>query len=121
MPGMIPAGFTLSDAVSRRTGLPPWQARRFCPRHWRRAHAPDITLRFSHVVAEETPKGLAANRFKVLVEQRSGGRIGVQVFPNAQLYGDHDEMQALQLGAVDLRGALAVQVWPHRPAGIRAV
>lgn len=64
--------------------------------------APEITLRFSHVVAEETPKGLAANRFKVLVEQRSGGRIGVQVFPNAQLYGDSDEMQALQLGAVDL-------------------
>lgn len=63
---------------------------------------PEITLRFSHVVAEETPKGLAANRFKVLVAQRSGGRIGVQVFPNAQLYGDHDEMQALQLGAVDL-------------------
>ncbi|PIW09067.1 MAG: C4-dicarboxylate ABC transporter [Comamonadaceae bacterium CG_4_9_14_0_8_um_filter_60_18] len=63
---------------------------------------PDITLRFSHVVAEETPKGLAANRFKVLVEQRSGGRIGVQVYPNAQLYGDLDEMQALQLGAVDM-------------------
>jgi len=63
---------------------------------------PEITLRFSHVVAEETPKGMAASRFKVLVEQRSGGRIGVQVYPNAQLYGDHDEMQALQLGAVDL-------------------
>ena len=63
---------------------------------------PGITLRFSHVVAEETPKGLAANRFKALVELRSGGRIGVQVFPNAQLYGDHDEMQALQLGAVDM-------------------
>ena len=63
---------------------------------------PGITLRFSHVVAEETPKGLAASRFKVLLEQRSGGRIEVRVFPNAQLYGDHDEMQALQLGAVDL-------------------
>lgn len=63
---------------------------------------PDITLRFSHVVAEETPKGLAANRFKALLEQRSAGRMGVQVFPNAQLYSDHDEMQALQLGAVDL-------------------
>lgn len=63
---------------------------------------PEITLRFSHVVAQETPKGLAANRFKALVEQRSDGRIGVQVFPNAELYGDHDEMQALQLGAVDL-------------------
>jgi len=66
------------------------------------ATKPDITLRFSHVVAEETPKGVAARRFKELVEQRSGGRIGVQVFPNAQLYGDHDEIQALQLGAVDL-------------------
>ena len=66
------------------------------------ASSPEITLRFSHVVAEETPKGLAANRFKVLVEQRSDGRIGVQVFPNAQLYGDADEMQALQFGAVDL-------------------
>ena len=61
-----------------------------------------ITLRFSHVVAEETPKGLAANRFKALVEQRSDGRIGVEVFPDAQLYGDADEIQALQLGAVDL-------------------
>jgi C4-dicarboxylate-binding protein DctP len=66
------------------------------------ATRPQINLRFSHVVADETPKGLAVNLFKVLVEQRSGGRIGVQVFPNAQLYGDADEMQALQLGAVDL-------------------
>lgn len=68
----------------------------------RAATRPDITLRFSHVVAEATPKGLAANRFKALVEQRSGQRIAVQVFPNARLYGDLDEMQALQLGAVDL-------------------
>jgi C4-dicarboxylate-binding protein DctP len=64
--------------------------------------SPRLTLRFSHVVAEETPKGLAATRFKALVEQRAGGRIAVQIFPNAQLYGDHDEMRALQLGAVDL-------------------
>jgi C4-dicarboxylate-binding protein DctP len=61
-----------------------------------------VTLRFSHVVAEETPKGLAANRFKLLVEQRSGGRVQVLIYPDAQLYGDHDEMQALQLGAVDM-------------------
>lgn len=61
-----------------------------------------VTLRFSHVVAEETPKGLAAQRFKQLVEQRAGGRIQVLVYPNAELYGDDDEMQALQLGAVDM-------------------
>ncbi len=59
-------------------------------------------MRFSHVVAEETPKGLAARHFKTLVELRSAGRIEVQLFPNAQLYGDHNEMQALQLGAVDM-------------------
>jgi len=61
-----------------------------------------ITLRLSHVVAEDTPKGQAASRFKALVEDRSSGRITVQIFPNGQLYGDHDEMQALQLGAVEL-------------------
>jgi C4-dicarboxylate-binding protein DctP len=61
-----------------------------------------LTLRFSHVVAEETPKGLAVMRFKALAEQRSGGRIQVLTYPDAQLYGDHDEMQALQLGAVEM-------------------
>jgi len=63
---------------------------------------PALTLRFSHVVADDTPKGLAVNRFKALAEQRSNGRIQVQIFPGAQLYGDHDEMQALQLGAVEM-------------------
>jgi len=61
-----------------------------------------MTLRFSHVVARETPKGLAANHFSALVAQRSGGRLAIEVFPNGELYGDDDEMQALQLGAVDL-------------------
>ncbi|MCM2341361.1 TRAP transporter substrate-binding protein [Rhodoferax sp.] len=93
---------SLPDAVSRRTWLAALAGVAALPRRAGAAATPEITLRFSHVVAEETPKGLAANRFKVLVEQRSGSRIGVQVFPNAQLYGDHDEMQALQLGAVDL-------------------
>ncbi len=61
-----------------------------------------VTLRFSHVVAQQTPKGLAALRFQQLVEQRSGARIRVLLYPDAQLYGDDDEMQALQLGAVDM-------------------
>ncbi len=61
-----------------------------------------LTIRFSHVVAEDTPKGLAALRFQALVQQRASGRIQVLVYPAARLYGDHDEMQALQLGAVDM-------------------
>lgn len=61
-----------------------------------------LTVRLSHVVAEDTPKGLAARRFQALVQQRSEGRIAVAVHPGARLYGDHDEMQALQLGAVEI-------------------
>lgn len=60
------------------------------------------TIRLSHVVAPQTPKGLALQRFEELVEQRSGGRIQVEIYPNSKLYGDADEMQALQLGAVDM-------------------
>jgi C4-dicarboxylate-binding protein DctP len=61
-----------------------------------------LHIRFSHVVAEDTPKGLAANRFKVLVDQRSAGRIRVTVYPDARLYRDDDEMEALRLGAVEM-------------------
>ncbi|MGK2849532.1 MAG: DctP family TRAP transporter solute-binding subunit [Candidatus Limnocylindrales bacterium] len=54
-----------------------------------------ITVRFSHVVAENTPKGIAARRFADLVNERSAGRIEVQVFPNSSLYADGEEFQAL--------------------------
>ena len=67
-----------------------------------RADAPQYTVRFSHVVAEDTPKGLAAVRFRALVQQRSAGRIDVAIFPMGELYSDYDEMQALQLGAVEI-------------------
>lgn len=65
------------------------------------AHA-RLLIRFAHVVAEDTPKGLTAQRFKELVEQRSGGEIVVEVYPSARLYGDRDEMEALQIGAVEM-------------------
>ena len=45
---------------------------------------------------------MAVERFRALVGHRSGGRIQVAVYPDARLYGDHDEMQALQLGAVEM-------------------
>ena len=61
-----------------------------------------VTIRLSHVVARQTPKGLALERFGELVRTRSQGRIDVVVYPNSLLFGDADEMQALQLGAVDM-------------------
>ncbi|MGQ0708897.1 MAG: DctP family TRAP transporter solute-binding subunit [Rhodoferax sp.] len=72
---------------------------------WPCAHAAapqGITIRLSHVVAHQTPKGLALQRFKERVQSLSEGRIQVVLYPNSVLYGDADEMQALQLGAVDM-------------------
>jgi C4-dicarboxylate-binding protein DctP len=64
--------------------------------------AASTTIRLSHVVARDTPKGLTMERFRSLVEMRSDQRIRVQIYPQGELYGDHDEMQALQLGAIDM-------------------
>jgi len=61
-----------------------------------------IIIKFSHVVAENTPKGLAARRFADLVSDKSKGRIQVEVFPNGQLVGDEAEIQALLDGQVHL-------------------
>lgn len=59
-----------------------------------------IIFTFSHVVAENTPKGLAANKFADLVNEKSGGKIKIEVFPNGSLYSDIEEIEALQNGDV---------------------
>ena len=53
------------------------------------AQAP-IVIKFSHVVAPDTPKGKGALRFKELAEQRTNGRVKVEIYPNSQLYKDKD-------------------------------
>jgi len=65
------------------------------------AQAP-IIIKFSHVVAPDTPKGKGAQRFKELAEQRTGGKVKVEVYPNSQLYKDKEELEALQLGSVQM-------------------
>ena len=61
-----------------------------------------IVIKFSHVVATNTPKGLAAERFKELAEKYTGGKVKVEIYPNSQLYKDKEELEALQLGAVQM-------------------
>ncbi len=78
------------------------------------AQAP-IVIKFSHVVAPDTPKGMAANRFKQLAEERTGGRVRVDVYPNSQLYKDGEEIDALQLGAVQM---LAPSMSKFGPLGL---
>lgn len=61
-----------------------------------------IVIKFSHVVAENTPKGLAARRFAALVKERTGGLLEVQVFPNSSLYKDGEEFDALRRNEVQI-------------------
>jgi C4-dicarboxylate-binding protein DctP len=75
-----------------------------------------IVIKFSHVVARDTPKGKAAERFKELAEKATDGRVQVDVYPNSQLYKDREELEALQLGAVQM---LAPSLAKFSPLGIR--
>jgi C4-dicarboxylate-binding protein DctP len=61
-----------------------------------------IVIKFSHVVAEKTPKGQGALKFKELAEKKLPGKVDVQVFPSSQLFGDAKELEALLLGDVQL-------------------
>jgi len=79
------------------------------------AQAP-IVIKFSHVVAVDTPKGLAAEFFKKRAEELTKGRVKVEVYPNSQLYKDKEEMEALQLGAVQM---LAPSLAKFGPLGVK--
>ncbi|MGG4490871.1 DctP family TRAP transporter solute-binding subunit [Metabacillus idriensis] len=61
-----------------------------------------IVIKFSHVVAENTPKGLAAEKFAEIIADRTDGKIKVEVFPNEIMYSDEKELQALKKGDVQM-------------------
>ncbi|WP_075179441.1 TRAP transporter substrate-binding protein [Neptunomonas phycophila] len=64
------------------------------------ATAAPIEIKFSHVVAENTPKGQMAIKFKELVAERLAGKAEVEVYPNSQLFGDGKELEAMLLGDI---------------------
>ena len=74
-----------------------------------------ITIKFSHVVAPDTPKGRGAEKFKELAEQYTNGRVTVEIYPNSQLYKDKEELEALQMGAVQM---LAPSLAKFGPLGV---
>jgi C4-dicarboxylate-binding protein DctP len=61
-----------------------------------------IVIKFSHVVANDTPKGKGAIKFKELAEKYTNGKVKVEVYPNSSLYKDKEEIEALQLGSVQM-------------------
>jgi len=75
------------------------------------AQAP-ILIKFSHVVAPDTPKGKGAEKFKELAEKYTAGKVKVEVYPNSQLYKDKEEVEALQLGAVQMLAPSAAKFGP---------
>jgi C4-dicarboxylate-binding protein DctP len=75
-----------------------------------------IVIKFSHVVAVDTPKGKGAEYFKKLAEERTKGKVKVEVYPNSSLFKDGEEMEALQLGSVQM---LAPSVAKFGPIGVR--
>jgi C4-dicarboxylate-binding protein DctP len=75
-----------------------------------------IIIKFSHVVALDTPKGKGAEYFKKLAEERTKGRVKIEVYPNSQLYKDGEELEALQLGSVHM---LAPSLAKFGPLGAR--
>src|ERR1700737_2856796 len=79
------------------------------------AQAP-IVIKFSHGVASNTPKGAATEKFKELAEKYTDGKVKVEIYPNSTLYKDKEELEALQLGAVQM---LAPSNSKFGPIGVR--
>ena len=79
------------------------------------ADAP-IIIKFSHVVAKDTPKGKAAEKFKELAEAATKGKVKIEIYPNSTLYKDKEELEALQLGAVQM---LAPSLAKFGPLGVK--
>ncbi len=77
-----------------------------------------IVIKFSHVVANDTPKGQTAIKFKELAETRTNGRVKVEIFPNGSLYKDKEEMEALQLGGGQIL-MLAPSLSKFGPLGVK--
>jgi C4-dicarboxylate-binding protein DctP len=75
-----------------------------------------IIIKFSHVVANDTPKGKGALKFKELAEKYTDGKVKIEIYPNSQLFKDKEEIEALQLGSVQI---LAPSTAKFAPLGVK--
>src|SRR5215468_6447846 len=71
-----------------------------------------IVIKYSHVVANDTPKGKGSLKFKELAEKATGGKVRIEVYPNSSLYKDKEEIEALQLGSVQMLGPSTAKFAP---------
>lgn len=57
-------------------------------------------IKIGHDLSEDTPQHKGAELFKKLVEERTGGKYEVQIFPSNQLGTDRETTEFIQTGAV---------------------
>jgi len=103
----------LTATTSRRTALAATALAVAAPRVY--AQAP-IVIKFSHVVAADTPKGNGSEFFAKRAAELTKGKVKVEVYPNSTLYKDKEEIEALQLGAVQM---LAPSLSKFAPLGVK--
>ncbi len=103
----------MTATTTRRTALVATALAVAAPRTF--AQAP-IVIKFSHVVAADTPKGNGSEFFAKRAAELTKGRVKVEVYPNSQLYKDKEEMEALQLGSVQM---LAPSLSKFAPLGVK--
>src|SRR5258708_1916632 len=80
-----------------------------------------IIIKFSHVVANDTPKGKGALKFKELAEKYTDGKVKVEVYPNSSLYKDKEEIEALQLGSGQMLAPWTAKLAPLGAKELEAV
>jgi len=102
-----------TPTTTRRTALAATAIALSAPRAW--AQAP-IVIKLSHVVAADTPKGKGSEFFAKRAAELTKGKVKVEVYPNSQLYKDKEEMEALQLGSVQM---LAPSLSKFAPLGVK--
>ena len=105
----------MTSHISRRTALK-FTAAAPAIALGNRAFADPVVIKFSHVVSPDAPKGKAALLFKQLAEKYTNGQVTVEVYPNSSLYKDKEELEALQLGSVQL---LAPSISKFGPLGVK--
>lgn len=66
------------------------------------APAAEHTFSFAHSVGEESTQQVAATAMKKHIEEKSGGRIVVNLFPNAQLGADREQIEGVQEGSITM-------------------
>ena len=80
------------------------------------AFAQPVVIKFSHVVAADTPKGKASEFFAKKAAELTKGAVKVEVYANSALYKDKEEMEALQIGSVQM---LAPSLAKFGPLGVK--